>query len=262
MQNDNIIDEIIFSGNHFEDCISALKANHSAIQLIRQPHNMGIGAAVKSGIHAATGDIVVLVEADCRSSLDEITNLVQRTNEYDMVVGVRASKADVIWYRRLASSIFNSYANYMVGSELLGLLSGVRVFDAQIVHNMAYLIPDQQSYTATLTSLFLRAGRTIIYESLDDSFTQYEDDNNIFLGNLRNVLMVTEIALRFVPLRIFLPISTLFSLTGGFYVLVILATENRFSGFGGLVVTIGIFLFMFGLIAEQIALLRLVRSEG
>jgi hypothetical protein len=78
---------------------------------------------------------------------------------------------------------------------------------------------------------------------------------------LRFLLTLTRLAVLFVPLRIFLPVSLFLMLSGGGYVITQLMFFRRFSGFGGLVTTIGIFVFMLGLIAEQIALLRLVNSE-
>jgi hypothetical protein len=75
------------------------------------------------------------------------------------------------------------------------------------------------------------------------------------------VLTLTRLATLFVPLKIFLPISLLFLLTGGSYTLGRLLLDSRFSGFGGLVISIGVFIFMLGLVSEQIALLRYINSE-
>jgi hypothetical protein len=77
----------------------------------------------------------------------------------------------------------------------------------------------------------------------------------------RFLLTITRLAVLFVPLKIFLPISLALILSGGGYALSQLALYRRFSGFGGLITTIGIFIFLLGLVSEQIALLRLVNSE-
>ncbi len=37
--------------------------------------------------------------------------------------------------------------------------------------------------------------------------------------------------------------------------------ESRFSGMGGLIIMIGVFVFLLGVISEQIALLRYINSE-
>jgi len=78
---------------------------------------------------------------------------------------------------------------------------------------------------------------------------------------LRFLLTITRLATLFVPLKIFLPVSLFLLLTGGGYTLGQLILANRFSGFGGLVFTLGMLVFLLGLISEQIALLRFVNSE-
>ena len=70
-----------------------------------------------------------------------------------------------------------------------------------------------------------------------------------------------KVEFEFVPLKIFLPVSIALMLSGGSYVIWRLVAEGRFSGFGGLITTIGIFIFMLGLVSEQIALLRFINSE-
>ncbi len=78
---------------------------------------------------------------------------------------------------------------------------------------------------------------------------------------LRFLLTITRLGTLFVPLKIFLPISLFLILTGGGYTLGQLILVSRFSGFGGLVFTLGMLVFLLGLISEQIALLRFVNSE-
>jgi glycosyltransferase involved in cell wall biosynthesis len=49
------------------------------------PYNMGNGAAVKSGLRAARGDYVVLMDADGQHDPADIARLLEKADRFDMV---------------------------------------------------------------------------------------------------------------------------------------------------------------------------------
>src|SRR5262249_34034822 len=46
------------------EILARLQAEHANLRVFLQPHNMGKGAALRRGIHEATGDFVVIQDAD------------------------------------------------------------------------------------------------------------------------------------------------------------------------------------------------------
>ena len=59
-------------------------------RVIRSPYSMGNGAAIKRGARAATGDVIVFMDADGQHDASCIPRLLQKLDEgYDMVVGAR-----------------------------------------------------------------------------------------------------------------------------------------------------------------------------
>ena len=131
---------------------------------------------------------------------------------------------------------------------------------ASIAKSFVYLLPNKFSYPTTLTIAFFRAGYAVKYQPFVSPARVGTSKIRPLSDGLRFLLTITRLAVLFVPLKIFLPISLFLMLSGGGYVLSQLAVR-RFSGFGGLITTIGIFTFLLGLVSEQIALLRLVNSE-
>jgi len=70
-----------------------------------------------------------------------------------------------------------------------------------------------------------------------------------------------KIATLYSPFRVFLPVSaSFFGLGIGYYVYTF-ATTHRFTNMSALLISNGIIIFMMALIAEQIAQLRLDRTE-
>lgn len=256
-----VAEEIIVVDDGSQDRTADMASQCPLVRVVRHPYNIGNGAAVKSGIRAAVGDVIVLMDADGQHPPEEIPNLLQHIGQYDMVVGARTSASEARQHRNLANRVFNLYASYIVGYPVPDLTSGFRALDARIAKNFVYLLPNGFSYPTTLTIALFRAGYAVKYQPFAAPARVGKSKIRPLKDGLRFLLTITRLAVLFVPLKIFLPISLLFIISGGGYVLSQLALYRRFSGFGGLITTIGIFILLLGLVSEQIALLRLVNSE-
>lgn len=256
-----LVDEIIVVDDGSTDGTTAIVRAHPAARLVAHPYNIGNGAAVKSGIRAASGDIILLMDADGQHPPAEIPNLLQHIDRYDMVVGARSTGTQADWHRTIANRLFNAYASYIVGYPVPDLTSGFRAVRAPIARSFLYLLPNGFSYPTTLTICLFRAGYAVHYQPFASPARTGSSKIRPLRDGLRFLLTLTRLGTLFVPLKIFLPISLLFLLTGGSYTIGRLALAHRFSGFGGLAISIGLVLFMLGLISEQIALLRYINSD-
>jgi glycosyltransferase involved in cell wall biosynthesis len=264
LQEIEIIDEIIVVDDGSDDkTAEAARAANPQVRVLQHPYNIGNGAAIKTGIRAATGDIIVLMDADGQHPPRVIPEMLEYIERYDMIVGARAVETQATWGRRIANEVFNTYASYIVGKPVPDLTSGFRVLRASIAKNFTYLLPNGFSYPTTLTISFFRAGYAVKYHPFSAEKRHGETESKVrpLKDGMRFLLTLTRLAVLFVPLKIFLPVSIVLMASGFGYVIFRLVSASRFSGFGGLIGTIGVFIFMLGLISEQIALLRLVNSE-
>lgn len=264
LQQIDFIDEIIVVDDGSDDQTATVARQACPeVRVLQHPYNIGNGAAVKTGIRAATGDLIVLMDADGQHPPRVIAEMLEHIQRYDMVVGAREVSTQATRARRIANDVFNLYASYIVGKPVPDLTSGFRVLRASIAKSFVYLLPNGFSYPTTLTISFFRAGYAVKYHPFSAEKRHGETESKVrpLRDGMRFLLTLTRLAVLFVPLKIFLPVSLLLMASGFGYVIFRLATAQRFSGFGGLIGTIGVFVFMLGLIAEQIALLRLVNSE-
>lgn len=255
------VDEIIVVDDGSTDQTVAEVGTHSQVRLVQHPYNIGNGAAIKSGIRAASGDIILLMDGDGQHPPTEIPNLLHYMDHYDMAVGARSTGTQSQWHRNLANSVFNAYASYIVGYPVPDLTSGFRAIRANIARSFVYLLPNGYSYPTTLTIALFRAGYAVKYHPFASPARTGKSKIRPFKDGWRFLLTLTRLATLFVPLKIFLPASLFFLISGGTYTIGKLVLENRFSGFGGLIVSIGVFIFLLGLISEQIALLRYINSD-
>jgi len=97
--------------------------------LIQHERNKGKGAAVRTGLSQATGDIVAFTDADLSSPMSEMPALVGPilAGQCDIVVGSRALDRSLIAtrqsrFRETAGKIFN---------VLVRLLTGLPIYDTQ-----------------------------------------------------------------------------------------------------------------------------------
>ena len=122
------------------------------------PYNIGNGAAIKSGIRIASGDILVFIDGDGQHDPEYIEKMLKYFPEYDMIVGARSKAGHASWFRRFGNTIFNWFASYVAKFRVQDLTSGFRAVKSDIANCFLYLLPNTYSYPTSLTLAALRDG--------------------------------------------------------------------------------------------------------
>ena len=65
------------------------EAQDAGARVVRHPYNKGNGAAVKSGIRAATGEWIAIVDADGQHRAADARRIIDKLGDYDLVIGAR-----------------------------------------------------------------------------------------------------------------------------------------------------------------------------
>lgn len=227
------------------------------VRIISHPYPKGNGAAVKSGVRAANGDVLIFMDADGQHKPEDIPPMLEKFAEgYDMVVGARQSGSHAGAHRAVANDVFSRLATWMTGHQVEDLTSGFRVVKADKFRKFLYLLPNGFSYPTTITMSFFRAGFSVAYLAIHTP-RRATGKSHIrpTRDGLRFLLIIFKIGTLYSPLKLFLPISLTFFFSGLGYYLFTFVTQHRFTNMSALLLTTSILIFLIGLISEQITML-------
>jgi glycosyltransferase involved in cell wall biosynthesis len=224
-----------------------------AVKVVSNPYSMGNGAAIKNGARAATGEILVFMDADGQHSPDDIAPLLAKLNQgYDMVVGARSAKSQASVGRHIANNIYNQLSSWMVGHKVEDLTSGFRAARAGKFKEFLHMLPNGFSYPTTITMAFFRAGYPVAYIPIHASRREGKSHIKPLKDAVRFFLIIFRVGTLYSPLKIFLPVSLFHFFVGLGYYVYTYAVSSRFTNMSALLFSTAVIIFMIGLVSEQI----------
>jgi glycosyltransferase involved in cell wall biosynthesis len=235
-------------------------AQKAGARVYSHPYNIGNGAAVKSGIRVAAGDIFVFLDGDGQHDPEDITELLRYFPQYDMVVGARSMSDQASLGRALGNKAYNWFASYVAKFPIKDLTSGFRAVKSNIAKSFVYLLPNTYSYPATITLGALRGGMSVKYVPIKIRKRKTGKSNiKLIHDGVRFFMIITRICTLYSPMRVFLPVSfTMFSL-GVINYLYTYITRSQFTNMSVFMFVAAIIVFMMSLISEQICQMRFER---
>lgn len=253
--------EVIVVDDGSTDDTGAVARNAGAM-VIRHPYNIGNGAAVKSGIRKASGDVLVFVDSDGQHDPGQVGTLLDHMPEYDMVVGARPARQQASLGRAMGNKAYNWLASYVAKFPIKDLTSGFRAVKAEIAKKLLYLLPNSYSYPTTLTLGVLRNGMSVKYVPIAVNKRKSGKSNvRLFRDGVRFFMIITKICTLYSPFRIFLPVSFFIFFLGLIYYVYTYVVWGRFTNMSALLFSTSVLVFMLGLISEQITQIKYEGSE-
>lgn len=249
-----------------DDCSDDDTANICSqykVRLINHPYTMGNGSAIKTGARAASGEILVFMDADGQHNPDNIKGLLdQLAKGYDMVVGARKYSLSQSLIRRFANKFYNILASLMTGYRILDLTSGFRAVNANKFKRFIYLLPNGFSYPTTITMAFLRSGFPVSYLPVNATNRTGKSKIRLLHDGLKFFVIILRVGTLFSPMRLFLPISIALFLFGSLYYSYTYILHSRFTNMSALLFISSLITFLIGIISEQISSLHYRSHES
>lgn len=112
-----------------------------AVRAIFHEKNAGKGAAVRTGIQNAKGDIIIIQDADLEYDPDEYPNLLKPIEKgiADVVYGSRflgAARRPILFWNMLANKILTLVTNILYNNILSDMETGYKVFKRELVKDI------------------------------------------------------------------------------------------------------------------------------
>lgn len=252
--------EILVVDDGSEDDTARL-AKAAGASVLSHPISLGNGAAIKSGARAARGDVLVMMDGDGQHRPADINDLVAKLDEgYDMAIGARDPGSHAGIGRLAANGLYNVFASLISGHRILDLTSGFRASRADYFRKFLYLLPNGFSYPTTITMAFLRSGFPVTFVPITAEERKGKSHIRPIRDGLRFLAIIFKIATLYAPLKVFLPISGFFFVSGIGYYAYTFITMGRFTNMSMLVLSAAVIIFLIGLISEQITALTFTKS--
>jgi glycosyltransferase involved in cell wall biosynthesis len=229
-------------------------------RVIKHPYNKGNGAAVKTGIRHASGEYMLIVDADGQHTAGDALRLVSFLGEYDLVVGTRVgSTQQASTARHMGNNALNWVASYLTGRDIPDLTSGLRAARLSGLREFLHLLPNGFSTPTTTTLSFVKAGYSVRFEPITVGARLGKSKIKLVSDGARFLMILLKVITIFSPLRIFLPIAGAFFALGATYAIWTTITRHDITDSSVLLLVLAVVIFLVGLVSEQISTMR---SEG
>jgi glycosyltransferase involved in cell wall biosynthesis len=247
------------------DTLKALETEYpDALVVVRHPYNKGNGATIKTGIKAASGEVIICMDSDGQHDPNDIFKMLPYIGEYDLVVGARPFKSDGTWYRNLANKFYNGLASWLTDFKIEDLTSGYRIFKAEVVKKFYHLFPQRFSYPTTSTLAFLKGGYNIKYVPINIQPRKGGSSKiRLFRDGFRFTTIIFKIILLFEPMRVFLPVTLVSFLLGLASMIVSMVQAGRLYVPNSSVIlfVLSVLAFLMGVLAEHTTALQMAMIE-
>jgi dolichol-phosphate mannosyltransferase len=252
--------EIIFINDGSTDAtaekLRMLHRNNPNIQFIFFSRNFGHQSALLAGIHHASGDCIISMDADLQHPPAMIPQLVSKWQEgFDIVTTLRDDSQNTSWFKRSSSSVFYKLMNRLSNITLKEGAADFRLIDrsvAQVISNSREYNLFLRGYIAWLG--FKQCMVPYIPHQRQSGKTKYSFGKMMMLA----INGITSFSVK--PLRVAMILGAAISLLAFIYAIyaiyVYLETNEAVPGWTSVLVSIlfigGLQLLILGIIGEYL----------
>ena len=109
---------------------------YNFIRILRNKNNMGKGYSIRKGIRSATGDLILITDADLSTPVEEMKKLTKVIKEgSDIAIGsrrIKGAEVKITFIRRLNSFVFNLFTKLILGLNIKDTQCGFKMFKKDV----------------------------------------------------------------------------------------------------------------------------------
>lgn len=126
--------------------IEAIHRTDPRFKVLRLSRNFGHQAATSAGLDFASGEAVIVMDADLQDPPETILDLVKRWREgYDVVYAIREERRDETWFKRVTANLFYRLLRRLADIDIPANTGDFRLIDRRALDAFRAL-PETQRF--------------------------------------------------------------------------------------------------------------------
>ena len=230
------------------------------VRVLRHKRNQGYGAGIKSGTRVATTTYVAWFDADGQHRASDLASIYETciADGYDAVLGARTQQSAIVKSRVAGKKVLGFVANSVAQQKIPDINCGLRMFRRQLLLAYLPLLPDGFSASTTTTLLFIKRNRHYTFHPITVDQRVGKSTVKQVRDGMKTLHLMMRILFLFQAFKAFSIVAGVFVGIGVAYgMAVAIVTGRGFPVFAELITVMGVIIFCFGILADQISALRL-----
>jgi polyisoprenyl-phosphate glycosyltransferase len=184
-------------------------ARKSGAKVIRHPHNIGYGRALKDGITAAVYETIVIIDADGTYQARDIPRIVAELDRgFDLAVGARSGAAvNDSWIKAPLRRLLKFLVEFTSGRRVPDVNSGLRAFRRSAIVPYFPQLCETFSFTTSMTLAYLLTGRFVSYVPITYADRVGTTKVRLLRDTLRTLQYIVQGIVYYNPVKMFLLLS-------------------------------------------------------
>jgi glycosyltransferase involved in cell wall biosynthesis len=177
-----IVDDFSLDGTR--DLLKKIEASKIVDKVIYHSANQGKGAAIRTGIKYATGDLLIIQDADLEYDPNDYEKLARPINENkaDVVFGSRfvggESHRVIYFYHKLANNFLTFLSNIFTNLNLTDMETCYKVFRRELIQNII-LKEDRFGFEPEITAKIAKLKCRVYEVGISYNGRTYEEGKKI-----------------------------------------------------------------------------------
>lgn len=233
------------------------KAAAAGAKVLTHQTRLGYGSALTTGIRSTSRPYILFFDGDGQHDPADASKLIEECDGYDMVVGARGDGSHTPARRRPGKLLLKWFADFLAGTRIPDLNSGLRIFRRETLVRYLHLMPHGFSFSTTSTFAMLKSRRRFKFVPITTRKRTGKSMVRQWRHGPSTIMLMLRLTVLFEPLKVFLSVAgILLLLCVVSFVIDITMGGGGISDTTVLLAISSLSIFMFGLLCDQVSAMR------